>query len=116
MKTLTKEEILEKWEAESGDRIMDRFDYYERVVFPSMQDFSDQETARLTAISEKQAELIKIYKEQSAYLGKYSSGQLESELQSLKSGEEKEEDKCTCQIADKGSHSNFCKRCNKHTY
>ena len=37
----TKEEILAKWEGESADRLLDRFDYYERVIFPSMQEYAE---------------------------------------------------------------------------
>jgi hypothetical protein len=38
----TKEEILAKWESESADRILDRVDYNERVIFPAMQEYAEQ--------------------------------------------------------------------------
>lgn len=37
----TKEEILAKYEAESADRLMDQLDYYERVIFPAMQEYAE---------------------------------------------------------------------------
>jgi hypothetical protein len=36
----TTEGIVAKWEAESSDRLMDRFEYYERVVYPSMTEYA----------------------------------------------------------------------------
>lgn len=42
------EEILAEWEAESSDRILDRIEYNERVIYPAMQEFAAQEVARAT--------------------------------------------------------------------
>jgi hypothetical protein len=38
----TKEEILARWEAESCDRLLDRTDYNERVIFPAMEQYAYQ--------------------------------------------------------------------------
>lgn len=54
MKTLTEEEILEKHYKAYKKRIA-----YPDHIFNAMQEFSDRENARLTAINLKQAELIK---------------------------------------------------------
>ena len=39
---ITKEQILEFFEKESGDRILDRVEYAERVIFPAMERYARQ--------------------------------------------------------------------------
>jgi hypothetical protein len=39
----TPEEILQKWEAESSDRLLDQVDYYERVIIPSMEEYTSNQ-------------------------------------------------------------------------
>ncbi len=52
--------IVEKWERESCDRLLDRYDYNERVIYPAMQDYATVQTSKYRELVEAQDELIKI--------------------------------------------------------
>ena len=49
----TKEEIVDMFERESCDRILDRFEHNERVIYPSMQLYADQQSTSLQSEIEK---------------------------------------------------------------
>jgi hypothetical protein len=103
MKTLTKEEILNDYgcpEIPFNEQVIMNYP----AILEAMQEFADQENARLTAINEKQAEYIKHLKIQlkmkKPAIGT-TSYHYESELAFLQSGE-KEPANCIHFSEDQG--------------